>query len=214
MNKQLKELEKKAYRSVQEDGFWDMYLGLLMLGIFIPKIVEEMGFRDLQLMPDLSVYSLLVYAAAIAILLIGKRFITVPRLGRVRFGEKRKRRLAVMAICLTISFVGGLVMFFLTVKGWIIIKPGSALDVPTLMFGGMQFLFAILAAYLLGFPRLYAYAFIFGLAFPLARYFTRSGLLHFGYTLTGGLGGLIMLLVGLYLLARFMKRYEKAPLTV
>ncbi len=78
-NPNLKELEKKAYKSTFQDGLWDIQLGLIILGIALNAFIRN----DYFLIP--------YYAVIIVIFMAAKKFIIVPRIGLVKFGKERKR---------------------------------------------------------------------------------------------------------------------------
>ncbi|MCJ7813777.1 hypothetical protein MUP95_10735 [bacterium] len=43
----LKELEKKAFRSYFEDGLWDIFVGIILLQFFvIPLYISDLGLGD------------------------------------------------------------------------------------------------------------------------------------------------------------------------
>ena len=50
----LKEIERKAYRSTFDDGLYDIGWGLLLLGFGMSSLLKDLGFPkplDLLLMP-------------------------------------------------------------------------------------------------------------------------------------------------------------------
>src|SRR5512137_408065 len=80
-----KDLERKAWRSVFQDGLWDIALGIVFLGP---------GLNIALNLPQRGGYLLYAAMVALSIVLvrIGKQRITVPRLGWVRFGPRGERR--------------------------------------------------------------------------------------------------------------------------
>ena len=77
----LKELEEQVYKATWEDGILDLVLGasLLILGILFRTDVAGLAgvFVAVLAMPAWGV---------------GKKLITVPRLGYVKFNEERKSK--------------------------------------------------------------------------------------------------------------------------
>ena len=77
----LKKLERKAFTSIFEDGFFDIYLGILFLGIglltSLPKII-----------PRIITYGIfaLIIGLGLLIFLGGKKLMTVPRIGIMKLG--------------------------------------------------------------------------------------------------------------------------------
>ncbi len=84
----LKELERRAYRSTFQDGLWDLYLAGLMACLGILGVI---GLRDTETWVWLIGYTVLV-GGVLGLFMLGKRYITVPRLGIAKFGPARKRR--------------------------------------------------------------------------------------------------------------------------
>jgi hypothetical protein len=84
----VKEAQQKAWRSVFQDGLWDIYLGLLLLTMGIGDLLDNMDLTKTRY------YTIFfgIYAVSLLLLWAGKRFITLPRLGRVKFGPAGKTR--------------------------------------------------------------------------------------------------------------------------
>ena len=93
----LKMLERNAWRSYHQDGLWDIYLGLLLwdLALLLNSSIE---WIESDLVRYLAY--LVLIGGAFLIFWAGKRFITAPRLGRVKFGPARKRRQLHLALIL------------------------------------------------------------------------------------------------------------------
>lgn len=84
----LKEMERKAFRSTYQDGLWDIYMGGMLA-----------GFSLLTNLPDSDEFPLVRFLLFIAVIALsylifwaGKKFITLPRLGQARFGAERRKR--------------------------------------------------------------------------------------------------------------------------
>ena len=106
----LRELEKKAYRSFFEDGIWDIYLGLMLL-------VIGGGPALLALGASLMWAASAPLAAAVLGMLIfygGKRHLTVPRLGAVQFGAARTLRRKKTSLVLACSVLVGVTLLVLS----------------------------------------------------------------------------------------------------
>jgi len=74
----LKNIEKKAFSSTNSDGITDILWGILLIGFGTNTIFTRLGI-DRPL-------SLIVFAVPVIVLyLLGKKFITTPRLGYVKF---------------------------------------------------------------------------------------------------------------------------------
>lgn len=92
----LRQLEKKVVRSIHEDGLLDVYMGLVVAGYSLISILPEQASTTwLTIGLFLGVMFL-----GMGIYFLGKRYITLPRLGVVKFGSERKRRSARLAVIL------------------------------------------------------------------------------------------------------------------
>lgn len=199
----LKELERKAWRSTFQDGIWDIYLGLLLVAMGALSFMTNRG------MPETM--SMLIYIGLIIVTLIilwaGKKFITVPRMGRVKFGEKRKARLNWVRLFLVLSVVLGIVAWVATP---ILISGGISritltTFVPALWALNCIILFSM-GAYFLDFSRLYLIGILYAIAIPANEVLIEFTNLNLSY-LTLGLPGLIIVAMGLVVLVRFLHEY-------
>ncbi|MBN2065627.1 MAG: hypothetical protein JW771_02335, partial [Candidatus Thermoplasmatota archaeon] len=76
----LKEIEKKAYRFTFNDGLYDMTYGTLLVSIAVAPILREMIYLG---------YIFFLIVPAPLIILLGKKYITIPRIGIVKFSRTR-----------------------------------------------------------------------------------------------------------------------------
>ncbi len=84
----LKGLEKKAFRATHQDGLWDIYMGGVVMSMAVLAYSEA---SDAFPLLRFSIF-LLGLGAAYLIFWAGKKYITTPRLGQVKFGPQRQRR--------------------------------------------------------------------------------------------------------------------------
>lgn len=198
----LKELEKKAWRSTFQDGLWDIYFGLLFLGMGIYTIPQLFGLDDtFSLIMILMIWDF----SSFALFFIGKKLITIQRIGYVRFGKKRVMKKVKLTIFL-FFMVGLNVVFLLLPFSGLNIR----LDVFTTMFviGILFFTLPIcVVAYFLQFERLYVIAIMGGLGLSIAELLRPivGSPLHsiFTFCIIGG----IIVTWGIFFLIRFLKEY-------
>jgi hypothetical protein len=201
----LKELERKAWRSVFQDGLWDIYLGLLLLAMAVGAWLSERGVaKSVQY----AVYIGLV-VLAMGALWAGKRFITLPRMGRVKFGPKRKRARALVSLILTFSVLVGLVLMLVTVR--LKSNPDLAallspdLLIPLVWVGNVIIVFG-LGAYFLEFKRLYFIGVMYALAIPFDIVLHEFAGIDISYVAFGA-PAVAILVVGLVVFVRFLRDY-------
>ena len=84
----LKELERKAFRSTYQDGLWDLTLGLIVIGMAFYTFRPDEGYGPLNI-----VWFVVSFTLANLVLWAGKWFVTVPRMGQVTFGPLRKKKI-------------------------------------------------------------------------------------------------------------------------
>ncbi|RJP49090.1 MAG: hypothetical protein C4583_13190 [Anaerolineaceae bacterium] len=92
-NLDLKAIERKAFRSFHQDGLWDIYMGGLLLVLSLFFAIPESGEGELTYMG----LALLGVAIVFAFFQLGKKYITAPRMGQVKFGPERQKRKTTLA---------------------------------------------------------------------------------------------------------------------
>ena len=80
----LKAIERQAYTATFQDGIYDLFWAAFFLVCAWIPVMEAFGISRAWLYPAFLIPVLIVW--------LGKRFITVPRLGMVEFGSKRRNR--------------------------------------------------------------------------------------------------------------------------
>jgi hypothetical protein len=185
-NTDLKQIERKAWTIYFQDGFWDIYMGLLMLGI------------GLNILIDTEWYTLLMIAP-ILLMIIGKRFITTPRLGRVKFGSERQKKRFVVAIVLAVSVLLGIIFVALQANGIHLPKASAAA-----VFGINAVLVFGLMAYFLDCKRMYLYGLLLAIAFSLDT-LINDPLASTAFLVFGSAA----LIFGLALFIIFLRKYPK-----
>ena len=200
-NINLRELERKAWRSVFEDGLYDIFLGLLLLHmgfVYYLSRIETTFLGRTSL--NLGIY-LVLYLG----LWVGKHYITLPRIGRVKFGKRRKSRLRTVTV---ITFLVVLLTFSLTLAG-IAFKNqpdgsmGWSLLAPILL-GTWFVLFFGLAGYFLEYHRLYLVGVLYALPEIVMTYSNELLGINPGY-LAWLLPAAVILIIGAIHLARFVR---------
>jgi hypothetical protein len=198
----LKNVEKRAFRSVHQDGLLDMFLGLLFVAFGLGPLVRNEGGLS-------EGAGLIVYTGYVLIVLVawwlGKKFITAPRIGLVKFSRARKRKVLNVRFVLLGSVVLGLVAFAIFASGNDITLAAVlgmfSLNI-LIVFGFM--------AYFLDLNRLYAYAVLWASSLPVGVLLKdQVGLGDAGYVffVTGG----VVVIVGIVLFVRFVRDYPLPP---
>lgn len=199
----LKELERKAWKSVFQDGLWDIYLGLLLLAMAIWALLSDVGFSEslgMAIFIGLEVLAMLV-------LWVGKKIITVPRMGRVKFGPKRRAKLNWVRVVLLLSVLVGAGVFVagLAMRGnrpeWL----NAAFFFPAAWIVNALVVFS-LGAYFLDFSRLYLIGVMYALPVPLDIVFRKFADIDLSF-IAFGVPAVVILLIGTVMLVRFLRDY-------
>ena len=191
----LREIEKKAWFRTFEHGMWDIGIGSMFMAF------------GLSILADFAALSAVWVAALMpGFREIGRKLV-VPRIGHVQFREQRKRATARLTGMLTVSALMGLVTFLFitwisrgTAPAWAQwIGEHFVIFIGLIWGGALAF-----TGWLVDFPRLYGYgSLIFGSL--LITDFVKGYHLGVSLTIVGGL----ILLTGIILLIRFIRRYPK-----
>ncbi|MFQ6125419.1 MAG: hypothetical protein ACE5R6_12565 [Candidatus Heimdallarchaeota archaeon] len=201
----LKELEKKAYKATFQDGFLDLFFGVMFTGFgFIPVFVDIGIPRQLV--------SFLIPILAFFIFFFGKKFITIPRIGHVKFGPNRQSARKKLIIIIIVSVLITWTVYILTVTQTVRFQLSEGL-LGTL---AMEFLFLTVPlsvmAYFTNFDRLYAYAVMYGLTYPFTEFLHPYMGTPFDSIIAYGISGEISIAVGLLYLIQFLRTYPKIDL--
>ena len=185
----LKEIQRKVYMSFFQDGLWDIFLGLFIVGWGL-AILTEAAYLP-------GIYFIGIYFAIWGI----KKWLTYPRIGYVRFSATSRRRItARFVILLTVVLLLGVMAGVLWGIG---MTPQWLVDYFPLIFNGMLAAIVCLAAYWARVNRFYLHAasIFLGAVFHLwlgIRW-------EFGFIGAGS----IIVLIGLGILIIFLRKYPK-----
>jgi hypothetical protein len=197
----LKELERRVWRSSFDDGLWDLFIGTMTLGFAVIPLINDVIHSDFWS----SFAWLPVNLAALVFLFLGKRYITIPRIGLVRSAPQRRRKLSILA------WINVVILSLCAVAGAV-----TAMSGEKALFGFYPYLMGLtilaifsLCAYLLNVQRFYLYGLLLVLAptvgeFLWSRHWPVVSV-HHGFPVTFGLAASIIISTGVVLLIRFIR---------
>ncbi len=188
----LKELELKLRKSIHLDGLLEMAFGFLLLVSMLSSTLSEIGVSDAV---RISIYLPLMVSGSPLIIILGKKYITNPRLGLVKFRPPEIRR--GMAFIALVVFSAFLLFAGMTLKSLM----------PLFIFIFIMAAFSMIA-FFLDFPRMYLVGLLFALTEPiyvLCR--DHTDITHVG-AIAYGIPGTIILMVGVISLRNFMREYS------
>ena len=184
----LKKIERRAYLSYHQDGVVDVFIGLVFLLYGVVMLADKAAFIGLCWMPALFIVP-------------AKRWLTVPRMGYVKFSPSRSvmwTKIGIMAL-----IVGMLFFFLFVYKSR---SPGLRAFLDTyflLLFGVFLAALPLTGAVVLGVRRFYGYAVLVLVLFALANF--QKYPLPVVFLILGS----VLLLAGLVVLIQFLRKYPK-----
>jgi hypothetical protein len=209
----LKNIEKKAFRATYQDGLWDIYLGgevLCMSFLAYSTASEAKSFIRFGLfLAGLCVFYLIFWG--------GKKYLTTPRMGQVKFGPHRqKRKLIMMSVLAGIVFLQ-VILLVGTIHLWKNPQWATSLglyttnrDLERMVVAIIGVLFVgpsmILLAYFNDFLRGYYIAIIVSLAV--------FSLIWFDQPIYLVIAGLLIMIPGVVLFVRFLREHPLPPAEV
>ena len=186
----LEKIESSAFRAYFEDGMLDIFFGLMFIVGSIRTIMDDPR------------YSVLIIVA-ILVPNIGKRFITVPRLGHVKFGQRRVKGQLHMMIVIVMAVVISAAIVALTQTTDLF--EGRLLG--DLVFAVMVIVVTGVMGHYLEYPRLVVPGIIFAAIMLISgQYGNDAGAIAYL------VGGCISISIGLFTLALFLKKYPLLPM--
>ena len=109
----LKQIERKAFRSTYQDGLLDIIIGAFIACMAITLYHPESGYSPMYI-----IAMVLIYAVLFGFFWAAKKYITLPRMGQVRFGPIRQHKNKTLAIILGIIVLIQVFLVGMTVFGW------------------------------------------------------------------------------------------------
>jgi hypothetical protein len=206
----LKNLEQKAFRATHQDGLWDIYVGgtvLSMTALAYSNTGEAFPLLRFVLFLIGVGFSWLIFWA-------GKKYLTTPRLGQVKFGPHRQRRKVTLMIILSGLLLLQLIILAGTTFLWSNPQWAENLGITHISRDLERLVVAIIGALFVGpstaliayfkdFLRGYYIAFILSLAV--------FSLIWFGQPVYLIISALVILVPGVILLVRFLREHPLPP---
>jgi len=192
----MKEIERQVYLSYSEDGLVDIAIGVVITAWGLMLIQEPTGLIGL------------IGLLGMGIWYIGKRTITIPRIGVIEPSPKMERRLTNLAVFLVAL---GLIAF----TGIILSRVGGSTMISDYSLGILGLVIAAgvaLLAYLLNAARLYIYAVLLFVSFAGGEILAKTVTTFDAFALSVIVGGGLILLSGIVVLVRFMRKYPRPQL--
>jgi hypothetical protein len=196
----LKDAERKAFTATFQDGVWDIVLGLQLLAWGVAPLLEET-------LPLSDFWVAILSLPIMLVLWAGKKFVTTPRMGLVKFGPKRKAGLRAMVVIVCVLLLVAALLGFLIATNRVRPELTTGLSIPLVAWALPLIMCFSAAAYFTDVNRLYVYGVLFAISMPIRIIFKQSpdlrGISLMGFFVAGG----IILLTGVVLAIRFLRDY-------
>jgi hypothetical protein len=195
----LREVERKAFTTIYQDGLVDILIGgFTLMFALAPLLSERLG--DFWSSAVFVPFWLMLFAGAYWL----RRSVVRPRLGAVKFGPARQRRLRTFLIVMVVVEAMSLGLGLLAATR---ANPWPRVAVP-IIFSLALLAFVSVCAYALDYTRLYGYGLLLAAAPLVGEWlYANMGATHHGYPITFGATSAIIILSGVIHFARFLHRY-------
>lgn len=197
----LKDVERRAWLSIFDDGLIDLFLGSLLLwwGVIFLLAKSDLS-TPVMTTTNLSGYTLLVLA-----FLLAKRYLTGPRSGRARFSRRRINRMVwagvVAAVLVNTTFAFTVVA--IGRQKSLLGEAVSPFVSPVLLGAFFLMLFGI-PAFILDYRRLHVIALMFALPAVVRTVFREFWAIDPGAHVFRVAAGAIVITMGATVLCRFL----------
>jgi len=207
MDLNLARIERRSWRTQQQDGLLDLFLGVAILALGLAALAEELGGGVAARLATLSG----IQFSAAFMMWWARRHWTRPRIGAVKFSLPRRRRInrmrAILGACVAVTAV-------------LVLLTAWANRVRPELLGNLGALTAAVAsaavvllplgtmAILLDLPRLWLHAVLLA-AVLAASVSVVDPPIAFFETILFGAAGVLSLSVGLLVFARFVRSVRR-----
>jgi len=183
----LKAIQRKVYLTFFQDGVWDIFLGIFILGWGL-SILTEAAY-----VPGALFVALYFTVWGI------KKWLTYPRIGYVKFSSTNRQRAKARFVILlgAVLLLGVLMVVLFELDA----RPQWLADYFPLLFSGMLALIVCSVAYWVGVIRFYLHAVLIFLGAVIHQWFG----IEWEYGFIGA--GSIIVIIGLTILTGFLRKY-------
>jgi hypothetical protein len=201
-NIDLKNIEKNILKTAHNHGLFDFIMGFIVMGMAFGPIFRE----SLPSPYKYFLWPLILIIIMCILVFIVFKYVIQPRTGIVKPGPSLKSIGRKLLIVILVQFTIQLIFIVLLITG-----SGSGIQVSGILFiliVGLFFIpiFAIIA-YLMKYPRLYLIGILIWLAIFINELLYDPLDYRIRWLLSFGVMGCIILIMGLVIFIRFLKKY-------
>ena len=196
-----KQIERRVFTSFFQAGFIEAFTGIFLLQLGFPALFSRSGFGDWQS----ALLTLPIALLLLFVVFLVRRFVIIPRLGRVKFLPERRRRISKFIIVPILTLIAGAIVGYIFTENaslrHVFVGQIPFILIPIIVFGA--------AAYFLNMKRLYVYGAIVGLVFPLGKYLETVIVSRNTLPLTILFTAFVFLGIAIVFLVSFLKKYHE-----
>jgi hypothetical protein len=209
----LKNIEKKAFSAAHQDGLWDIYIGgvVLSMSVLAYSTASE-AFSRVRFglyLAGMGVFYILFWG--------GRKYLTTPRLGQVKFGPRRQKRKLTLTIVLASIVLLQVILLVGSTLLWM--NPQWAISLGLAHWGPIpeRLLVAIIGALFVG-PSMVLIAyfndFLRGYYIAVILSLAVFSLIWFGQPIYLIVAALLIMVPGVVLFIRFLREHPAPPAEV
>jgi len=196
-----KQIERRVFTSFFQAGFIEAFTGIFLLQLGFPALFSRSGFGDWQS----ALLTLPIALLLLFVVFLVRRFVIIPRLGRVKFLPERRRRISKFIIVPILTLIAGAIVGYIFTENaslrHVFVGQIPFILIPIIVFGA--------AAYFLNMKRLYVYGAIVGLVFPLGKYLETVIVSRNTLPLTILFTAFVFLGIAIVFLVSFLRKYHE-----
>jgi len=196
-----KKIERTVFTSFLQAGFIEAFTGIFLLQLGLPALFSRSGFGDLES----ALLALPIALILLIVVFVVRRFVVIPRLGRVKFLPERRRRVSKLMIVPLLTLIAGAIVGYVFAENaslrHVFLGQIPFILIPIIVFGA--------AAYFLDMKRLYVYGAIVGLIFPLGKYLETVIVSRTTLPATILFTAFVFLGIAIVFLVAFLRKYQE-----
>lgn len=200
----LKEIEKKAFVAYHKDGLIDLFLGFMMLVAILSSTLDAYGVADSI---RIAIYIPIMVILGPGLYSLGKKTITIPRLGYVKFGPGRRNKRKMIIIGLVHIVLLTLVIWTASAGekmgqvGAFMGPYGMTVVIVIIIMGFFSF-----AAFMTSYNRMYLLGLIVAIMEPLHILAEKNVEEKLVGVIAYGIPGIILLIMGTVVFLSFLRK--------
>jgi len=181
----LEKFEKKVWQLQFNDGTWEFLFGMMLIIGAIRTLTDQVYYTGLIIV-------------GIIIFILGKIFVTMPRLGKVNYRQKRVKRQLWTGLIFAGVLIGMITLFVLSADGIFLA------DLTNIIIVALVIIVFAAVAYFLDYWWFLAIGIVFGAQKIIFQVYGDPTAAYYGIA-TGSL----LLFMAIWQFMRFMKKYPK-----